>query len=107
MFNFLDSSLKNLTQEENVVQKIHWFGAFLTFILGNIWMVFHSFISIFLSIRTKKGLWRRRTAFVRLVITILSIFMVVAGIASAVVAAMQQDEGKMVYYIHSFSLLEM
>ena len=53
-----------------------------------------SVFSIFLSIGTKKGLWRRRTAFVRLVITILSIIMVVAGIASAVVAATHADEGK-------------
>jgi len=82
----------HLTNEENVVQKIHWFGAFLTFILGNLWMVMHSIISIFLSIGTKKGLWRRRTAFVRLVITILSTIMVVAGIASAVVAATHADE---------------
>ena len=89
---FADSRT-DLTKEENIVQKFHWFGAFLTFILGNCWMVVHSFISLFLSIGTKKGLWRRRTAFVRLVITILSIIMVVAGIASAVVAAMHADEG--------------
>lgn len=87
------------------MQKIHWLGAFLTFILGNLWMVMHSIFSIVLSLGTKKGLWRRRTAFVRLVITILSTIMLVAGIASAVVAATHADEGKAMMTIFYFKSL--
>ena len=83
------------------MQKIHWFGAFLTFILGNLWMMMHSIISIILSLGTKKWFWRRRTAFVRLVITILSTIMVVAGIASAVVAATHADEGELSVFLFS------
>ena len=32
------------SKEEKIVQKIHWFGAFLTFIGGSLWMFIHSII---------------------------------------------------------------
>jgi len=85
------------SKEEKIVQKIHWFGAFLTFIGGSLWMFIHSIISLLLSIHTKKGQWRRRTAFLRLGITILCIVLVVIGLILAVTAAMHSegDTGKM------------
>jgi len=79
-------------KEEQIVQKIHWFGAFLTFIGGSVWMFIHSTISLLLSIRTKKGLWRRRTAFLRLCLTITCAILVVVGIGLAVTAAMHSED---------------
>ena len=81
-------------KEEQIVQKIHWFGAFLTFIGGSVWMFIHSTISLLLSIRTKKGLWRRRTAFLRLCLTITCAILVVVGIGLAVTAAMHSEDSK-------------
>ena len=81
-----------------IVQKIHWFGAFLTYIGGVIWMLIHTIISIFLSLGTKKGQWRRRTAFLRLVIALLTLSLICTGIGAGVSSAMQSDEGKKLNY---------
>merc|ERR1711935_781811 len=45
---------RQLTKEEYIVQKIHWFGAFLTYMGGNIYMFIQTIISIVLSLGTKR-----------------------------------------------------
>ena len=50
-----DDNTGELTKEEFIVQKIHWFGAFMTYIGGIVWMIIHTIISIILSLGTKKG----------------------------------------------------
>jgi len=87
-----DDNPGQLTKEEFIVQKIHWFGAFLTYIGGVLWMLNHTIISIFFSIGTKKGQWRRRTAFLRLVIALLTLTLICTGIGAGVSSAMQSDE---------------
>ena len=84
-----------LTKEEYIVQKIHWFGAFLTYMGGNIYMFIQTIISIVLSLGTKKGQWRRRTAFLRLVISILTATLIAAGIGTGISSATHSDEGKL------------
>jgi len=81
-----------LTKEEYIVQKIHWFGAFLTYMGGNIYMFIQTIISIVLSLGTKKGQWRRRTAFLRLVISILTATLIAAGIGTGISSATHSDE---------------
>ena len=83
-----------MTKEEYIVQKIHWFGAFLTYMGGNIYMFIQTIISIVLSLGTKKGQWRRRTAFLRLVISILTATLIAAGIGTGISSATHSDEGK-------------
>ena len=63
-----------------------------------------SFLSLLLSIHTKKGQWRRRTAFLRLGITILCIVLVVIGLILAVTAAMHSEGGKYLYRIIKMDL---
>lgn len=83
-----------LSREELIVQKIHWLGAFLTFIGGIVWMSGQTLISLGLAIGTEKGQWKRRTAGLRLLITLLSFVFVVTGIVTALFSAMQTDNGK-------------
>lgn len=87
-----DDNTGQLTKEEFIVQKIHWFGAFMTYIGGIVWMIIHTIISIILSLGTKKGQWRRRTAFLRLVIALLTLTLIATGIGAGVSSAMQSDE---------------
>jgi len=87
----LDGTVK-LTQEEIIVQKIHWLGAFLTYVGGIFWMGAHTILSIILSMGTKKGQWRRRTAFLRILITIATFVLIILGVASGLYSAMHSDE---------------
>ena len=61
---------------------------------GNIYMFIQTIISIVLSLGTKKGQWRRRTAFLRLVISILTATLIAAGIGTGISSATHSDEGK-------------
>jgi len=88
----LTGSEDTLTKEELIVKKIHWFGAFLTYIGGIVWMFLHTIISIILSLGTKKGQWRRRTAFLRLVISLLTATLIATGIGTGLSSAMHSDK---------------
>jgi len=86
-----------LSREELIVQKIHWLGCLLTFLGGLVWMSIQAVISIFLSLGTKKGQWRRRLAFFRCIIVMTSIIIIFSGIAtglsSAVLPGDQASDG--------------
>ena len=53
----------------------------------------HTILSIILSMGTKKGQWRRRTAFLRILITIATFVLIILGVASGLYSAMHSDEG--------------
>ena len=93
-FIVLEPEGLELSREELIVQKIHWLGCLLTFLGGLVWMSIQAVISIFLSLGTKKGQWRRRLAFFRCIIVMTSIIIIFSGIATGLSSAvLPGDQG--------------
>lgn len=83
---------ENRNNHAHAVKKVHWAGAFLTFVGGIIWMFLQSVISIIMCKGTQKGHWKRRTAVLRLIISLLSLICLLLGISSALGSAFQSDD---------------
>lgn len=80
-----------LSDEEIIVQKVHWLGAFLTFIGGAVWMAGQTLLSWFVALNTPKGHWKRRLAVIRMTISISTLVLIILGITSALSSAMHSD----------------
>ena len=72
------------TPEDRFIQYIHWIGALFAFFGGLAWMCMHTFISIVLCKDPNKGIWRKKLAVVRFVITLALFCILMAGFAIGV-----------------------
>ena len=72
------------TQGDRFIQYIHWIGALFAFFGGLAWMCMHTFISIVLCKDPNKGIWRKKLAVVRFVITLALFCILMAGFAIGV-----------------------